>query len=79
MIGVSRRVGGKGREQSGMGLPVVMSPDQTAGILHSAEWNLNEKENSWQPVGNPYTSCQQATLRNEERMLGNNCYFVTYA
>lgn len=67
------RTGGQGRKQSGMGLPVVTSPDQTVRILRSAGGNLTE-ENSWQPVDNHYITCQCVTHRKEQGHSG--CCFV---
>lgn len=63
------RIGGQGRKQSGMGLPVVTSPDQTARFLYSAGGRLTE-ENSWQLVGNHYISCQCVTHRKEQEHSG---------
>lgn len=48
------------------GLPVVMSPDQTAGILHCAGGGLTGEENSWQPVGNPTSVVSCAALRKKQ-------------
>lgn len=53
-------------KESGMGLPVVISPDQTAGSSPSVTVGLTEKEHSWQPVGNPFISCHCASVRKEQ-------------
>ena len=60
------RTGGQGRKQSGVGLPVVTSPDQTASILYSTGGSLTE-ENSWQPVDNHYISCQLCSSQEGAR------------
>lgn len=68
------KIGGQGRKWSRMGLPVVMSPDQTAGILHSVGGDLTE-EKSWQPVAIciPAVSC--ATIRKEQGHCGyHGCF-----
>lgn len=73
------RIGGQGRKQSGTGLPVVMSPDQTAGILHCAGGGLTGEENSWQPVGNPTSVVSCATLRKEQGHWRYHCCFIPRA
>lgn len=73
------KIVGQGRKQSGTGLPVVMSPDQTAGILHCAGGGLTGEENSWQPVGNPASVVSCAALRKEQGHWRYHCCFISRA